>query len=125
MPHRFPQQLSTRAARASFAEPTPAVLRSKDGSRVPGKLEVISLTGGLLFLAKPLSQGAHVKLMFLTRKGSVLGEAEMLNPVSSTLQPFKFVGLPNDDRGRLQAAIQFSLDQNRRDYQQLEKFRAW
>lgn len=125
MTYRYPQQASTRAPRTSFAEPTPTVLRSKDGCRVTGKLEVISLTGGLLYLSKPLNQGAQVKLMFLTGKGSVLGAAEMLSPVSNTLQPFKFVGLHNDDQSRLQAAIQSSLDRNRRDHLQIERYRAW
>jgi len=57
-----------------------------------------------------------VKLMFLTRRGSVLGAAEMLSPVTWGLQPFKFVRLHDDDERRLQAAIQSSLDKNRRDH---------
>jgi len=49
-------------------------------------------------------------LMFLTRTGAVLGAAEMLSPVTSTQQPFRFVALPVDDRRRLGAAIQSSLN---------------
>jgi hypothetical protein len=63
--------------------------------------------------------------MFLTRKGSVLGAAEMLSPLSWSLQPFKFVRLHDDDEERLNAAIQSSLDQNRRGLAQVERFRAW
>jgi hypothetical protein len=63
--------------------------------------------------------------MFLTGKGSVLGAAEMLTPVSWSLQPFKFVRLYDDDEIRLQAAIQASLDQVRRNHTQVERFRAW
>jgi hypothetical protein len=118
-------QASRRAPRTSFAETTPAVLRCQNGRRIPGKLQIISLTGGLLCLPRPLDQGSRVKLMFLTGKGSVLGAAEMLSPISWSLQPFKFVGLYDDDQRRLQAAIQLSLDQNRRDHGQMEKFRAW
>jgi hypothetical protein len=92
---------------------------------VRGKLQVISLTGGLLWLSEPLDQGVQVKLMFLTRRGSVLGAAEMLSPVTWGLQAFKFVRLYDDDEVRLQAAIQSSLDQNRRDRGQIEKYRAW
>jgi len=51
--------------------------------------------------------------MFLTRRGSVQGAAEMLSPETWGLQPFKFVRLYDDDECRLQAAIQSSLDQNR------------
>ena len=76
-------------------------------------------------MSKPLDRGAQVKLMFLTRRGSVLGAAEMLSPVNWGLQPFKFVRLYDDDEVRLQAAIQSSLDENRRDHWQIEKYRAW
>jgi hypothetical protein len=59
-----------------------------------------------------------VKLMFLTRTGSVLGVAEMLSPVSWDPQPFRFVTLYDDDRARLRATIQSSLEQSQRDQQQ-------
>jgi hypothetical protein len=130
-----PSQTSRRAPRTWFAETTPAVLRCLDGHRVRGKLQVISLTGGLLWLSKPLGQGCQVKLMFLTRTGSVLGVAEMLSPVSWGLQPFKFLKLYDDDEIRLQEAIQSSLDRTRRSqgqignqrtgHQQIEKHRNW
>jgi hypothetical protein len=122
----LPQQQATwRAPRTSFAETTSAVLRCQDGRRVQGKLQVISLSGGLLCLSKPLGQGSQVKLMFLTCSGSVLGTAEMLSPITWDLQPFKFLRLYDDDQRRLQAAIQSSLDQNRRDHGQMERYRAW
>jgi len=101
------------------------VLRCQDGRRVPGKLQIVSVTGGLLCLPRPLDPGAQVKLMFLTNRGPVLSAAEMLRPVSWSLQPFRFVGLGDDDQRRLQAAIQLSLDQNRRGHVQLERHRAW
>ena len=119
-----PQPLQ-RAPRTSFAETTPAVLRFQDGRRVPGKVQMISVSGGLLSLAKPVDQGSRVKLMFLTPGGSVLGAAEMLSPITWSLQPFKFVGLYDDDQRRLQAAIQTSIEQNRRDHGQMERHRAW
>jgi hypothetical protein len=123
--HLSPQQASLRAPRTCFAETTPAVLRCPNGRRVSGKLQVISLTGGLLCLSRPLDHGCQVKLMFLTGRGSVFGVAEMLSPISWSLQPFKFVGLYSDDQQRLKMAIQSSLDQNRRDYDQMERYRAW
>ncbi len=125
MPYFPSPDARRRAPRTSFAETTPAVLRFQNGRRVSGKLKVISLTGGLLSLPSPLVQGAQVKLMFLTGRGSVLGAAEMLCPISWSLQPFKFLGLYNDDQQKLQAAIQSSLDQNRQDHGQMERHRAW
>jgi hypothetical protein len=105
-----------------LASTTPAVLRFDDGQRAAGKLQVVSLTGGLLSLPNPLIQGSQVKLMFLTRTGSVLGGAEMLSPVSSELQPFRFVSLDPTDRRRLGATIQATLHENKDDW--IEKFRA-
>jgi len=62
--------------------------------------------------------------MFLTTAGSVFGTVEMLSPASG-MQPFRFVALYDDDQNRLHAAIQSSLDANRRDQQNIEKFRTW
>src|SRR5580658_3652561 len=120
-----PQPASRRAPRTYLSETTPAVLRCQDGRSVPGRLQVISLAGGLLCLSHPLDQGSQVTLMFLTRRGSVVGMAEMLSPISWSLQPFKFVRLHDEDEVRLQAAIQRSLDRKRRDYEQMERHRAW
>jgi hypothetical protein len=71
---------------------------------------MFSLSGGLLGVPRPLNQGAHVKLMFLTETGPVLGEAELLRPISWTAQPFRFVSLREGDQHRLEAAIQPSAD---------------
>jgi hypothetical protein len=63
--------------------------------------------------------------MFLTGAGTVLGTAEMLTPVSRTLQPFRFVMLPDEDHRRLRGIIQSSADHNRREQQSIVKDRAW
>ena len=125
MPYLPQPRPSRRAPRTSLRNPLPAVLRSRDGRRVPAKLQVISISGGLLCLSKPLDQGSVVKLMFLTSSGSILGAAEMLSPISWHLQPFKFVRLYDDDQERLESAIQTSLDRNRSDRVRMERFRAW
>jgi hypothetical protein len=121
-----------RPDRARFADTVPAVLRFADGQRTSGKLKVVSVTGGLLSLPKPVRQGSVAKLMFLTAAGTVLGSAEMLSPVSWELQPFRFVGLPVDDHSRLEMAIQSCLTQDRqnqdrvrRNCDDVDNFRAW
>jgi hypothetical protein len=113
-----------RAPRARLAGVTPAVLRFQDGQRTSGKLQVLSLTGGLLSLSNPLTQGSQVRLMVLTGAGSVLGGAEMLTPVTSTLQPFRFISLASDDRRRLGATIQAALLSDNREPQWIAKLRA-
>jgi len=121
-----------RAERVRLDESIPAVVRFDDGNRASGRLKVVSMTGGLLSLARPVRQGSVGKLMFLTPAGSVLGSAEMLTPMSWELQPFKLIGFSCDDHGKLESAIQGYLHQRRsQDKQQqrnregFENVRAW
>jgi hypothetical protein len=100
----------------------PVVLRLPDGRRHRGKLETVSLTGGLLSMSNMLDQGSQIKLMFLTQTGPVLGAAEMLSPVSTTRQPFRFVALEEGDQRRLRTVIQSSLDTGEQAW--IEKYRA-
>jgi len=100
------------------------VLRFANGQRVGASLQVISLTGGLLSLSQPVVQGSRVKVMFLTRAGSVLGGAEMLRPVTNALQPFRFVSLAADDHRRLGTLIWERSIQNKSDEVWIEKLRA-
>jgi len=95
-----------------FADTTPAVLRLQNGWRVPGNLQVISVTGGLLCLEKPLSQGCQVKLMFVTDAGPVLAAAEMLRPGLRGEQPFRFTTLSENNQCRLRTVIQSSMSRN-------------
>ncbi|MBZ5651093.1 MAG: hypothetical protein LAO18_11480 [Acidobacteriia bacterium] len=113
-----------RAPRLSLSDITHAVLRFEDGHRTQAQLEVISLTGGMLSMPKPLDRESRVKLMFVTPTGPVLGTAEMLKPVSWTQQPFRFVGLEGDDQRRLQESIQSSFGQVSKDQEWIDKFRA-
>ena len=115
----------SRPARLNLVRSTTAVLRFTSGHQVHGKLQVISVTGGLLCLSSPLNQGSAVKLMFRAETGLVLGTAEMLVPISRTLQPFRFVAIGEDDRRRLNDAIQSSVDQNRREQQSIVRDRPW
>jgi len=121
----FPQALPhRRAPRFRLADVVPAVLQLDDGRRTSSEVQVISHTGGLLSLPTPLEQGSIVKLMFETYRGPVLGTAEMLFPVTSTQQPFRFVALPESDQSTLQAAFQSPLYRNTDEEEWIEEFRA-
>jgi hypothetical protein len=114
----------SRVPRARLDGNNPTVLRLPNGQSIGGNLQVISLTGGLLSLPKPVVQGSQVKMIFLTGTGAVLGGAEMLPPVSAGQQPFRFVALAPDDHRRIGALIgQHSL---RKEFEQdwMEKLRA-
>jgi hypothetical protein len=121
LPHPKPD---CRASRVSLTDTTHAVLRFEDGRRAQGQLEVISLTGGLLSLPKPVQHDSRVKLMFLTPTGPVLGTAEMLKPVSWSQQPFRFVALEQDDQRRLRESIQSEFGQAHKEQEWIEKYRA-
>jgi len=95
-----------RSPRVRLVELTPIVLRCQDGHRVSGRLQCVSMTGGLVAGTSPLPPGSLVRLMFITPKGPVAGMAEMLHPVSWTEQPFRFAAIPESDRHRLRAIIQ-------------------
>ena len=126
---RMTQLLQTepnrRPPRVQFTHTPEAVLRFQSGHRVRGKLQVISVAGGLLSLSSLLDQGSRVKLMFLTDAGTVAGTAEMLPSISGTLQPFRFVVIDESDERRLRDVIQSSADQNRLEQRSIVKGRAW
>jgi hypothetical protein len=114
-----------RPPRLKLAQTTPAVLRVASGDRVQGRLQVISVTGGLLWLSSPLDLGSRANVIFLMESGPVSGTAEMLKPISNTQQAFRFVDIGRVERSRLQKVIQFSSDQNWRDHQAIMRDRAW
>src|SRR6266849_6773710 len=60
MTHPYPLHANRRAPRFRLAETTPAVLQFQDSRLTPGELQVISRTGGLLSLSKPVDQGSVV-----------------------------------------------------------------
>jgi hypothetical protein len=95
----------TRAQRLRLASAIPIVLRRPDGNRVPGKLQCVSETGGLVEPTALLPPGSMVRLIFVTPKGPITGTAEMLTPVSWTEQPFRFATIQHTDQHRLRAVI--------------------
>ena len=105
--HRAPRiQLTT----------TPAVVKLGDGVRTKARLEMVSSTGGLLQLTKPIAGGDFVEIAFETHSGNVQGMAEMLDPVrsarGSVFQPFRFVALGDDDHQVLYRMIESERDRD-------------
>ena len=116
MPHRSP--------RARLAASTPAVFRLADGRSARGDLKVVSITGGLVSLPKPIDRGSRVMLMFVTRNGTVLGNAEMLKPIAWDQQPFRFVALDETNRTRLKTVVRDSIAQNHPEYDWVDNYRT-
>jgi len=110
----YPQCNPThRATRVQLAT-TPALIKLSDGNRAKARLQIISITGGLLQLSRALSDGDFVELAFQTHSGNVEGMAEMLSPVrtapGSVFQPFRFVAMGDDDHRTLDMIIASESD---------------
>ncbi len=119
-----PIQNARRPERLRLREHTPAVIRLPDGVCTTGKLQVVSLSGGLLDLPAPLHPSVVTKLLFVTTAGPVLGMAEMLDPITHRQQPFRFVSMECDDVRRLQTAIKTTLYPTRDEDEWIQKYRS-
>ena len=113
----FPQNNGTqRSPRVQLNGSVAAAIRAEGGQKARGKLQTISITGGVLQLPVELSAGDFVEIAFHTRSGAVHGMAEMLQPVrkfqSACLQPFRFVALGDDDHRKLRMALDSALDRS-------------
>ena len=113
----FPQSNpQRRAARIHLGGSVPALVMLDDGQRAKGRLQTVSVTGGLLRLAKSLSQGDFVEIAFQTQSGPVHGMAEMLSPMPATrdgfLQPFRFVALEDDHHRALSMTVESVSDRS-------------
>lgn len=106
----YPQPNPTnRATRIHLGSEGVALLKSEGGERTKAKLQTVSVTGGLLRVAKALEEGDFVEVAFQTLNGPVHGMAEMLRPKTQSaegaLQPFKFIALEDQDHKTLRFAV--------------------
>lgn len=113
----FPQvHPQSRSPRIKLGGSVQAHVILEDGRHAKAKLQTVSVTGGLLRLAKCLSQGDFVEVAFQTQSGPVRGMAEMLSPVLSasegSLQPFRFVALGDDDHRALRMVVDSAADRS-------------
>jgi len=111
-PQPHPQR---RATRISLGNTVPALVMLEDGQRAKGKLQTVSVTGGLLRLARALGHGDFVEVAFHTQSGPVRGMAEMLVPMRATegvLQPFRFIALGDDDHRNLRTVVDSVAERN-------------
>ena len=113
----FPQpNAQRRAPRIQLGGSVPALVKLEDGERARGKLQSISVTGGVLRLGKCLEQGDFVEIAFQTQSGPVHGMAEMLGVTRTAaegiLQPFRFVALDDDDHRTLRMVVDSVTDKS-------------
>ena len=112
----YPQPNPTHRANRVKLATTPVVVKLGDGKQTKGNIQVVSVNGGLLQLARALSEGDFVEVAFTTLTGGVQGMAEMLHPVGkgqgSVFQAFRFVALDDEAHQSLRMAIESAGDRS-------------
>jgi hypothetical protein len=110
-PHR-----NRRATRIRLANAVPAQVSFDGGERIPGKIQTLSMNGGLLQLAQALDAGDFIEIAFETPGGPVRGTAEMLPPLQisaqKTLQAFRFVVLEDRDHEVIRSMVDSSAERD-------------
>ena len=112
-PQPHPQR---RSPRVHLGGSILALVLLEDGERAKGKLQTVSVTGGLLRMASALTSGDFVEIAFQTQSGPVHGMAEMLHPTQmasdGVMQPFRFIALGDDDHRALRMVVDAVTDRS-------------
>lgn len=113
----FPQpNRKIRAPRVNLWGTASATIQLENGRQLWAKMIRISITGGLLDVAKCLDEGVTVNLTVHLAERTVRGKAAMLFPMSAEQgyqQPFAFSDLRDDQLLALQAEISQLLRQEK------------
>lgn len=108
------QTRPTRAPRVNLRGTVSVLIQLENLRRIPGKLDQLSITGGLLELAMYLDERAKVGLTIPIGSGTLRPKAEMLFPMRGAhgyLQPFRFTSLWAEERQILETEITELLKQ--------------
>lgn len=77
-----------------------AVIRLENGRQLSGKLQQLSITGGLLEISNYVEERSWVDVAIYLSSGQVRATAEMMFPMrggAGYLQPFRFTSLGTDE----------------------------
>jgi hypothetical protein len=115
---RISGQDEVRAERVRFQGTVLALVQLENGRSVRARVHQLSANGGILQLPAALDEELNVLLLFHIGSTTVRGQARMQFPLWSTrgcLQPFRFTGLGEEARDRLQDYLQSLLGQRSTD----------
>lgn len=96
---------SVRAPRFRVSTPTKVVFVYGHGSQADGRLETVSRTGGCVGMQAHLTPGALVSVQMRTGAGTITAVAEMLPPMRTGRQAFKFIAMDELDSTRLEQFV--------------------
>jgi hypothetical protein len=103
-----------RAGRVKFQGTVLALVQLENGRSVRARVHQLSANGGILQLPVALNEELNVQILFHIGSTTVRGQARMQFPLWSTrgcLQPFRFTGLGEEARDRLQDHLHSLLRQ--------------
>jgi len=105
----------TRAPRAGLRGIVSASIHLENGRQLTGKLQTLSVTGGLLDLAVYLDERINISLMFRFGPGILQSKAQLLFPMRGGmgyLQPLRFTQLGIVERKTIDAEVTALLKQS-------------
>jgi hypothetical protein len=103
-----------RAGRVKLQGTVLALVQLENGRSVRARVHQLSANGGILQLPVALDEELNVQILFHIGSTTVRGQARMQFPLWSTrgcLQPFRFTGLGEEARDRLQDHLHSLLRQ--------------
>ena len=108
------QPRRTRAPRVALHGTTTVLIQLENLRRIPAKLQQLSVTGGLLELAKYLDERANVDMTLPVGSSILRPKAQMLFPMRGArgyLQPFRFINISAEELQVLEREINSLLKQ--------------
>ena len=108
MPSAAIQQKGPRGSRVKLGGSILVLVLLENGRQVRGRMNQLSVNGGLISLDSPLDEGIRVTVLFHLGF-SIRGHAQMLFPMWATqgcLQPFRFLELSEAARAGLNRELE-------------------
>lgn len=97
-------QKGQRGSRVKLGGSILVLVLLENGRQIRGRMNQLSVNGGLVSLERPLDEGIKITVLFHIGSTSIRCPGRMLFPMWATqgcLQPFRFVELPEADRAAL------------------------
>jgi hypothetical protein len=102
-------QKGQRGSRVKLGGSILALVVLENGRQIRGRMNQLSVNGGLVSLERPLDEGIRVTVVFHLGCTSIRCRSHMLFPMWATqgcLQPFRFLELPEASRASLNRELE-------------------
>ncbi len=109
MPSTVIMPKGQRGSRVKLGGAILALVLLENGRQIRGRINQVSVNGGLVSLEHPLDEGICVTVLFHLGCTSIRCHAQMFFPMWATqgyLQPFRFLDLPEVSRASLNRELE-------------------